>query len=130
MSRSVNQWEGDMETSPVKTILKILVLVLVVGTAIGWFAQGNQFFLYKFFAPRQEAVRREVFENTKSYNQAAIQELQNMQFQYVQAGDVQKATLADIILRRSADYNLDDPKVPSDLRSFVEGLRRERTSVR
>ncbi len=106
------------------------VMVILLVTGLSWFVQGNEFFLYKFFAPKQEAVRREVFENTKSYNQAAIQELQNMQFQYVQAGDAQKATLADIILRRSADYNLDDPKVPSDLRSFVEGLRRERTSVR
>jgi len=104
------------------------VLVLILG--LGWLFQGNDFFMYKVFAPKYEGVRREVFENTKSYNQAAIQELQNMQFQYVQAGDTQKATLADIILRRAADYNMDDPKVPSDLRSFVAGLKRERTSVR
>ena len=120
---------GNEGPSITKMILGFMGFVLVM-TALGWFIQGNEFFMYKYFAPKREAVRREVFENTKSYNQAAIQELQNMQFEYVKATPEQKAMLSDIILRRAADYDLDDPKVPSELRSFVTGLRRERTSVR
>lgn len=89
--------------------------------AITWIAQGNEFFLYKFFAPKQEAVRREVFEETKSYNQGMVQELQNMQFEYIKAEPSQKAALASIILHRAADYPAD--RLPTDLRAFINGLR-------
>lgn len=41
-------------------------LVLIALMAIGWILMGNEFFMYKFFAPRQEAVRRQVYEQTKS----------------------------------------------------------------
>ncbi|MEQ1500155.1 MAG: hypothetical protein ABL917_02135 [Parcubacteria group bacterium] len=120
-----------MESSPVKTVLKIIVFVLIVGTAIGWFAQGNEFFLYKVFAPAQESVRRQVFEQSKAYNQGMIQELQNMQFEYVKEKDKDaKAALASIILHRAADYNLEDERVPADLRQFINQLKRERTEAR
>jgi hypothetical protein len=98
------------------------ILVLLVLT---WVIQGNEFFMYQYFAPRQAAVERRVFEETKSYNQGMIQELQNMQFQYVQAKPEQQAILASIILHRTADYDIS--KLPPDLRSFVLSLRIERT---
>jgi hypothetical protein len=103
---------------------------LVLLISISWLIMGNEFFMYKYFAPKTEAVRREVFEQTKSYNQGMVQELQNMQFQYVKADESHKAALADIILHRAADFNFDDPRVPSDLRSFIATLKRERMSAR
>jgi hypothetical protein len=90
-----------------------------------WVFQGNDFFLYKYFAPKQEAVRRQVFEETKSYNQGTIQELQNMQFEYIKADTNHQAALASIILHRAADYPED--KMPADLREFVQKLKREQT---
>lgn len=114
-----------------KTVLStILVGVVAIGAVLGltWIVQGNDFFLYKAFAPKYEAVRRETFEESKAYNQGMIQELQNMRFQYVRADADGKAALADVILHRAADYDLNDPRVPSDLRSFVEELRRQRTT--
>ena len=122
---SNDQFDNDI---PVGKIIGFGLLFLVVIMAFAWIAQGNDFFMYKFFAPKQEAVRRQVFEETKSYNQGMIQELQNMQFQYVQADDAHKAALADIILHRASDYNLN--KMPADLRGFVEKLRRERSEAR
>jgi len=100
----------------------IFVLTIVLG--LTWLAQGNDFFLYQYFAPKYENVRRQVFEQTKSYNQGMIQELQNMEFQYMQADPDHKDALATIILHRAADY--DESKMPSDLREFVDNLRRER----
>ena len=88
---------------------------------LSWVVMGNEFFLYKFFAPKQEQVRREVFEQTKSYRQGMIQELENMQFQYVQADDEHKKALKFMILHRAADFPQDD--MPSDLRSFVQSLK-------
>jgi hypothetical protein len=100
--------------------IAFVVLVFV----LGFLFQGEDFILYRYFAPKQEAVRRQVFEQTKSYNQGYIQELQAMQFQYVQADKSAKAALADIILHRTADYP--DAKLPPDLYAFIEQLRNQR----
>lgn len=101
------------------------LLALVAMLGLTWLAQGNEFFLMKVFAPRVEQVRRETFEQSKAFNQGMIQELQNMQFEYGKATDDQKSALASVILHRAADY--DESKMPADLRSFVDGLRNERT---
>ena len=101
------------------TALIVASMLAVLG--LSWVVMGNEFFLYKFFAPKQEQVRREVFEQTKSYRQGMIQELENMQFQYVQADDEHKKALKFMILHRAADFPQDD--MPSDLRSFVQSLK-------
>ncbi len=106
--------------------LPVSILVLIILMGLGWLIQGNDFFMYKFFAPKQEQVRRQVFEQTKSYNQGMIQELQNMQFQYEQADSKHKDALASIILHRAADYP--ENKMPNNLKVFVQNLRREQSS--
>ncbi len=106
----------------------VALFVLMAG---GWLVQGNDFFMYKFWAPKQETVRRQVFEQTRSFNQGMIQELQNMQFEYVKEKDSQaKAALASIILHRASGYNLEDSAVPADLRSFISKLKQERMDAR
>jgi hypothetical protein len=89
---------------------------------LGWIFTGNSLLMNKFFSPKQEQVRREVFEETKSYNQGMIQELQNMQFEYIKAKPEQQAALRSIILHRSADYPTD--KMPIDLYNFIQELKR------
>lgn len=106
-----------------KYILAFLgILLFVLG--LGWLGAGNDFLLFKFFAPKQEAVRREVFEQSKAYNQGMIQELQNMQFQYEQAQPAHKAALRSIILHRAADF--DTEKLPYDLKVFISSLKENR----
>jgi len=99
--------------------LCIIAVIAILG--LTWLGQGNDFFLYKFFAPKQEAVRREVFEQSKAYRQGAIQELQNMQFQYEQADEGHKTALRAIILHRAADFDPD--AMPPDLRLFINQLK-------
>jgi len=110
--------------------LKIIggvLVALVLLTGLGWFVQGNDFFMYKYFAPKQAAVERQVFEQTPSYVKGMVQELENMQVKYVQTDDPDaKATIAGTILHRASGFNLDDPDVSADLRGFIERLRRER----
>lgn len=101
------------------------IALIAVMLGLAWIFQGNDFFMYKYFAPKQEAVRREVFEQSKAYNQGMIQELQNMQFEYVKADAEHKAALASIILHRSADYDVN--KMPEDLKAFIQDLRRQKT---
>jgi len=99
----------------------VLVLTLLLGLI--WIFQGNDFFMYKFFGLKYENTRREIFEQSKAYNQGVIQELQNMQFEYVKADEAHKNALASIILHRSADYDVD--RLPADLRAFINELKRE-----
>jgi hypothetical protein len=101
----------------------IIILVLVFALGLGWIVQGNDFFMYKVFAPQYENTRRQVFENSKAFNQGMVQELQNMQFEYIRASPEHKAALASVIIHRAADYNLDQPQVPSDLRNFIVQLK-------
>jgi len=89
---------------------------------MAWAIQGNDFFLYKVFAPAQEQVRRETFEQSKAYNQSVAQDISSFQQQYIQATDSQKDALASLIIHRYADYDLS--KLQPDQRSFIEKLRR------
>jgi hypothetical protein len=107
----------------VKTTFAVIGTLLVL-ILLPWLFMGNEYFLYKFFAPKKEQVRREVFEQTKSYQEGMIQELQNMQFEYVKADDAHKDALASIILHRAADFPED--QMPEDLRNFIKKLRDER----
>lgn len=102
----------------------IFFAVTVGLLGLTWVFTGNDFFLYRFFAPKEEAVRRQVFEQSKAYNQGMVQELQNMQYQYVQADKEHKAALASVILHRVADYDVD--KLPPDTAAFIAELRRSR----
>lgn len=102
-----------------------IIAAVVGGILLMWVLTGNDFFLYKVFAPKYEQVRRETFEQSKAYNQGMVQELQNMQFEYAKATKEQQHALAAIILHRAADY--DERQLPPDLRGFIAGLRREAT---
>ena len=97
----------------------IIILICI------WIGQGSSFFLYRYFAPKEEAVRRQTFEQSKAYNQGMIQELQNMEFEYEQADDAHKDVLGAIILHRAADYDVD--KLPPDLGAFISQLRTAHT---
>lgn len=92
-----------------------------------WILQGNDFFIYKVFAPKYEAVRRQTFEESKAYNQGVVQELDAMYFEYQQADAAHKSALASVILHRAADY--DENRLPEHLKSFIEKLRSDRGAL-
>lgn len=97
----------------------ILFFVLI------WAIAFHNVIFMSVFAPMFENVNRKVFENTKSYNQGMIQELQNMQFEYLRTTDKEgKAAMATVILQRVADFPPE--RLPLDLRSFIENIKRER----
>lgn len=108
-----------------KEILIALGASLLLLLAGSWIIQGNDWFMYKVFAPKYEEVRRETFEESKAYKQGMIQELQNMQFEYIKASPEHKEALADLILHRAADF--DEDKLPADLRAFIQQLKSEKS---
>jgi hypothetical protein len=95
------------------------VLILILG--LSWIFEGNDFFLYKFFAPKQESVRRQVFENTQSYVQGKIQNLEQQCFAYHSADGAQKTALAGEI--RNEASTIDVGKLPTDEQSCVAEAR-------
>jgi len=100
----------------------IALLVIITVSFLGFLVNGGNLLSYKFFAPKTEQVRRETFEQSKAYNQGMIQELQNMQFEYIKATPEQQIALKSVILHRAADYPED--KMPNDLHNFIEELKR------
>ena len=81
---------------------------------------------YGWFAPKQAAVERHVFEQTKSYNQGVVQELRKAQLDFARAKDpTEKTAIASFALHQTADYDYNN--LPSDLQSFVSVLQAQVT---
>lgn len=99
----------------------VVFLVVVIGMV--WLVQGNDFFMYKVFAPQYAKVQRQTFEQTKSFISGTINELEKYKLQYALAKDQgTKDALASVILHDAS--NLPDPSVmPADLYLFVQSLK-------
>ena len=100
-------------------------ILAIVGGVVGfgafvWGGAYHDLLFTAFFAPKYENVRRNTFEQSKSFRTGAIQELQNMQFEYIKASPEHKAALADVIRHRAAEVPAD--AMPSDLQSFISNL--------
>lgn len=110
--------------------LGVVSLFVVFFLAIMWIGQGNDFFLYKVFAPKYEQVRHDTFKESQAYNDGMKNDLQDLWIQYTGANTTpeQRDALASTILHRFASY--DDSRLPSDLGNFLRQVRRERTSSR
>lgn len=109
-----------------KTILvsiSIFFGIIILFLTLVWLGKAHQIAWLSFWSPKEEQVRREVFEQTKSYKQGMIQDLHNMQFEYIQAKPEHKMALRSIILHRVADFPVSD--LPSDLQTFMYSLKAE-----
>ena len=95
------------------------VIVLLFG--LSWAVEGNDFFLYKFFAPKRANVERQVFENTQSYVQGKTEYLSRLRYEYSQAEGNQKAALKQLILSEAS--TVDNSKLPVDLQGFIAQLK-------
>ena len=107
-------------------IAGIGILCLFLGAI--WIFQGNDFFMYKIFAPKYESVRRDVFEESKAYNEGMVQELENMHLEWIKATPEGKDAMASIILHRASAYDQD--KLPVDLKIFIAQLKNEQGKIR
>lgn len=119
-SKSKSKIQGGGIFPVVLGTLSVMTLVVAFAFAV----RGTNFFLYRIFVSREEAVRRQAFEESEAYNEGMQQELQSMAFQYAQADDSHKQALGSVILHRAAAYDV--RKLSPDLRSLVERLRANR----
>jgi len=102
-----------------KIVIGISIIALLIGSAfalglldLGWM---------KFFGVRKENIRREIFEQTKSYNQAKLQELAKYKAEYDRGTEGDKTALKSVMRHKFADYDVS--KLPYQLKVFVEEMR-------
>lgn len=102
-----------------KPFLAIIGGVIGLG-ALTWGIAYHDLIFTSFFGPKFEDVRRNTFERSKSFRTGAVQELQNMQFEYIKAAPEHRKALADVIRHRAVEVPVD--AMPSDLQSFISNL--------
>ena len=105
---------------PKSKIALIVFLCAISIVALSFFFGGLDLALMKTFLPAKENVRREVFENTKSYTHGKIQDLAKYYEEYQNTED--KEAVAAIIKMRFSDF--DAEKINSlKLKSFLLNVR-------
>jgi uncharacterized ion transporter superfamily protein YfcC len=97
----------------------MLLLAIVIG-GITWMARAGKFAQDSVFAPKEEQLRRDVFEQSKAYRDGVVQELRSMQFQYRLADAEHRAGLASVIRHKAAGVPAD--AIPADLQTFIATL--------
>ena len=97
-----------------------LVAVVVFLNVIAFFGRGSGLLQNQFFAPKEAAVQREVFENTKAFQDGVKQELLSLQLEYIKAPSADKQAIATIIKHKAAQ--VDTANFPADLRVFLNSL--------
>lgn len=98
----------------------VLIIIGVISVLFIFELVGLGFF--KFFEPKKENIRREVFENTKSYVHGKIQDLAKYYKEYEAGDEGEKLVLESVI--RSQFASFDESKIESaTLRSFLTKTR-------
>ena len=102
----------------------LALVILAVSGVLGatWLFQGNDFFLQRYFAPKYEAVRRDVMIESRAYSEATTRRLYDLKRQMAQAkSEDEKATIR--AMARHEVQAFDASRLPHDLRTFAEQVR-------
>lgn len=94
------------------------IAILVILFGIGWAIQGNDFFLYKTFAPKYEEVRRETFEESQAHIEGKINTLTRLRLEF-QTGEVShRCALRAVVIQEAATAK----HLPESLQTWVDSL--------
>jgi hypothetical protein len=106
-----------------KEALKIAALTftaLVVLVALGFAARYVALQSNTFFQPKEEALRRDVVEQSKAYRDGVALDLQSLRLDYLRAPEEIKPAIAAAIRHRAV--GVDYSALPPDLENFVRTL--------
>lgn len=95
----------------------LLIVVVVTLGALGLGGRWSNLKVEAWFAPREQNVRREVFEGTKSYNEGKEQELVKYRLEYMRGDESDKVAIASAVRHAFADY--DAALLSPELQEFV-----------
>ena len=94
-------------------ILVIFIFIFVIN--------GLDLFTLKTFGVARENVRREIYEETKSFNESKKQELLKYRMEYLRAEIDEKGAIASTIRMSFADY--DESKLEPELAEFLREIK-------
>lgn len=92
----------------------------VVGLCIALELGGLQW--RRYFEPKHESVNRQVFKETRSFNEGKRQELVKYRLEYLRSEGKERKAVASTIRMAFADY--DDTKLSPELRAFLQKIMR------
>ena len=121
MTKKKEHWEDDfggdwhnLFSGGVMAAIWIVVIIAVV--TFGTLA------ITRWAAPEAEAIRRDTYEESKSYLDGTVRDLDNLYLEYQRADSgPDRAAIADIALHRAADFPED--RLPDRLAIWLETLR-------
>ena len=103
-------------TTTSKTVLTIALVVASLG-AISF----GSLAAYRYFGPRWESARTDVYRTNKSYIEGTIRDLRDLKRQWATASDqVGKDAVAKLALHRAGE--LDWGTLPRDVRDFLNEI--------
>jgi hypothetical protein len=102
-----------------------MLLAVVVILGLMWVLTGNEFFLYKVFAPKVAVVQRQVWEESPSYIQGMVNNVSDLMGEWGKA-KAKKDTIAmraieQSVLSRTSSFPLS--KLPIELHQWVESIK-------
>jgi hypothetical protein len=117
-----NQAQRDTYWS-IPRIALLTFTILLAFYIIAFVVTGGDLFIYRFWQPKVENAKRQVFENTQSYVQGKTEYISKLRFQYktVEQGSAQQTALRELILSEAS--TVDNDKLPMDIQSFISSLK-------
>lgn len=94
--------------------------LFIVLLTVGFVLTGYDYANYKFWAPKYENARRQVFENTQSYVEGKVGYLTQLRYQYETDP---RPELKILILTEAS--TIDNNKLPLDMQAFIYSLKGE-----
>jgi hypothetical protein len=105
-----------------KETIGVIILAVFLTLGASWLFTGNDFFLYKVFAPKRAEVDREVFQNTPSYTRGMVQDLAKLSDEYRTSDPTGRAMICADVRHRFADFP--ESQIPNYLQPFVRACGR------
>lgn len=94
----------------------VVALVLLFGIGLGGRYLAMR--VERWFGPREQSIQREIFRETRSYDEGKLQELVRYRLQHARAdSDVERAAIESAVRHAFAEY--DASRLPPELRNFV-----------
>ncbi len=106
-----------------KIVIGVLIAIAGIAgiLALSFGAETLSLKWKRYFAPQHENVKREVFEETKSYNEGKIQQLAKYKLEYDRGDAADRAALQSTIQHMFAD--MDAERLPPQLAAFLTQTR-------
>ena len=100
------------------------LLAIVILAAVGFGINYGNWASTNFFAPKYEATRNKVFQESQAYNEGAQRDLENLMIEYQDADQAHKDLLRQVAIHRFSVY--DQNKLSPQLANFYNSLRNGR----